>query len=152
MYNKDNFYAGTKATFKGCKVPRVEPDYISYSSSGRVSSRYWYTKDGVIRASDHWSLYRYLNDGKNRNYLRKELKELPDSRWMMFYYDKEKYSTKVLSSSNLESKGCLNISSCFWILKSNNSDMDKITLDWNNSESIVLAGFCKWDNFKKNRI
>ena len=52
MRTKDNYYTSTYAKFVECATPRRKPDYIS--SSG---SRYWYTKNGVIRKSDHWSLY-----------------------------------------------------------------------------------------------
>ena len=52
MRTKDNYYTSTYAKFVECATPRRKPDYIS--SSG---SRYWYTKTGVIRKSDHWSLY-----------------------------------------------------------------------------------------------
>ena len=52
MRTKDNYYTSTYAKFVECATPRRKPDYIS--SSG---SKYWYTKTGVIRKSDHWSLY-----------------------------------------------------------------------------------------------
>ena len=52
MMTKDNYYTSTYAKFVECATPRRKPDYIS--SSG---SKYWYTKTGVIRKSDHWSLY-----------------------------------------------------------------------------------------------
>ena len=52
MRTKDNYYTSTYAKFVECATPRRKPDYIS--SSG---SKYWYTKPGVIRKSDHWSLY-----------------------------------------------------------------------------------------------
>ena len=50
--NQTNYYTSTYAKFVECATPRRKPDYIS--SSG---SKYWYTKNGVIRKSDHWSLY-----------------------------------------------------------------------------------------------
>ena len=52
MRTKDNYYTSTYAKFVECATPRRKPDYIS--SSG---SMYWYSKTGVIRKSDHWSLY-----------------------------------------------------------------------------------------------
>lgn len=55
MYNKDNYYVATKATFRGCKRPRRKPDYISYDRDGDISSEYWYVANGVIRGSEHWS-------------------------------------------------------------------------------------------------
>lgn len=60
----DNFYIGTSAVFKGCKIPRRKPDYVSYKRyphDDEPSSCYWYGKDKrgeyVIRCSDHWSYY-----------------------------------------------------------------------------------------------
>lgn len=54
-----NYFEASIATFKGCKMPKREPDYISISKwSGNISSVYWYGKDKkgdyVIRLSDHW--------------------------------------------------------------------------------------------------
>lgn len=54
--DKNTYYTSTYAKFVECATPRRKPDYIS--SSG---SKYWYTKAGVIRKSDHWSLY-YCSD------------------------------------------------------------------------------------------
>lgn len=34
--------------------PKKEPNHISSDRKGKVSSRYWYTKEGVYRQSDHW--------------------------------------------------------------------------------------------------
>lgn len=56
--NYRNFYTNTQATFKGCKIPKRKPDYISGGNS-----RYWYGEDKkgkyVIRASDHWCSYYF---------------------------------------------------------------------------------------------
>lgn len=57
------------------RKPKGEPDHVSYDRrSGKVSSRYWYTAEGVYRQSNHWgsdvascSWYirgrKYKNDG-----------------------------------------------------------------------------------------
>lgn len=45
---RDNFYKFTDGHFTPCPVPDREPDYHSKSSS------YWFSKEGVIRQSDHW--------------------------------------------------------------------------------------------------
>lgn len=63
IVTKDNFYLSTKGVFKGCKIPKRYPDYVSFSSLYQSYSLYWYTKNGVIRASDHWVFVRTLNDG-----------------------------------------------------------------------------------------
>lgn len=46
----------TAAEFKERKTrPGRKPDYVSRNKrTGEVSSEYWYTKDGVIRGSNHW--------------------------------------------------------------------------------------------------
>lgn len=57
--DRQTFYHCTKAVFIGCKPPKREPDYTSvsryHSNEGQVSSMYWYTAEGVYRASNHWS-------------------------------------------------------------------------------------------------
>ena len=51
----DNFFKDTIAKFtKRNSRPRRSADYTSYDRKGKKSSEYWYTKDGVIRGSDHW--------------------------------------------------------------------------------------------------
>lgn len=50
LFNKDNFFVATRATWKCCPLPKRDPDYISNSGSC-----YWYTTLGVYRKSDHWS-------------------------------------------------------------------------------------------------
>lgn len=53
--NKDNFFVETIAKFKQiARRPSREPDHVSLNSRAKVSSEYWYTKDGVIRGSNHW--------------------------------------------------------------------------------------------------
>jgi hypothetical protein len=54
MTTKDNFHLMTKGTFSKCDLPNTAPDYVSLNKQGNVSSKYWYTNDGVIRQSDHW--------------------------------------------------------------------------------------------------
>lgn len=60
IYNRFNYYRGTFATFRECKVPKRKPDFTSESGS-----MYWYGKDKrgyfVIRASDHWCWHYYNN-------------------------------------------------------------------------------------------
>lgn len=49
--DKNNFFVGTMAKFNEVDKPNREPDFVS--DSGSV---YWYTKDGVVRGSDHWGI------------------------------------------------------------------------------------------------
>jgi len=53
MFNYSNFHKNSFASFKACKKPKREPDFISPSGS-----EYWYSQDKnggyVIRFSDHW--------------------------------------------------------------------------------------------------
>lgn len=53
--NEKNFFLSTRGNFKMVQRPRRNPDYISLDKFGEVSSEYWYTPNGVIRDSNHWS-------------------------------------------------------------------------------------------------
>ena len=63
-----NFFSKTFGLFKGCKRPKRNPDYISYSKKypDLISSEYWYgvDKNGkyVIRFSDHWVRYKNIKN------------------------------------------------------------------------------------------
>lgn len=124
--NQYNYYTNTLAIFKGCKVPKRKPDFISHSKHNScyyiptneikrgyndknkecicfdcypISSKYWYTNEYVIRASNHW-----------------------------------------VNITNFENKGvkfdCNSIASCMWHLKTNNT----------NDE--VKGGKCYFKDFK----
>lgn len=54
MIDSTNFHLQTKGCFSKCNTPESQPDYISLDRTGNVSSRYWYTKNGVVRSSNHW--------------------------------------------------------------------------------------------------
>ena len=47
--NEDNFFDSTVAMFYETSKPRRKADFNSPSGS-----RYWYSKKGLIRGSDHW--------------------------------------------------------------------------------------------------
>lgn len=49
MYNSENFYMGTEASWADAEAPEREADYVSDSGSA-----YWYTESGVFRKSSHW--------------------------------------------------------------------------------------------------
>ena len=54
-----NYFLSTKVVFKGCKIPKRNPDYISIDKKfNDISSKYWYGEDTngkyVIRQSNHW--------------------------------------------------------------------------------------------------
>jgi len=49
--NNHNFLTNTRVSFKRCKIPDKEPEYISDSKS-----KYWLSRRGVYRYSDHWGL------------------------------------------------------------------------------------------------
>lgn len=49
MYNSENFYMGTEASWEDAEAPEREADYVSDSGSA-----YWYTEGGVFRTSNHW--------------------------------------------------------------------------------------------------
>ena len=52
----DNFFENSIGFWdKESSTPNRPADYISYNKrNGQVSSKYWYTKQGVYRESDHW--------------------------------------------------------------------------------------------------
>lgn len=53
--NENNFFINTIGEFEQIKTrPRRQPDYVSRTRDGKVSSEYWYTEEGVIRGSNHW--------------------------------------------------------------------------------------------------
>jgi hypothetical protein len=54
--NENTFFFDTDADFKfSGKKPKGDPSHTSYNSyTGKVSSEYWYTEEGVYRRSDHW--------------------------------------------------------------------------------------------------
>lgn len=44
-----NFFERTIVLYEECEEPKRKPDFTSDSGS-----RYWYTKKGVVRGSNHW--------------------------------------------------------------------------------------------------
>jgi hypothetical protein len=62
----------TEAFFTKCENPNRTPDYISESGS-----KYYYTKEGVIRESNHWgsdiSTCRWFLDFNNLIYFEKKV-------------------------------------------------------------------------------
>lgn len=76
---KDNFFENSIGEWDLKKsAPRRQADYVSYNRrTGKISSQYWYTDEGVYRKSDHWgsdvascSWYikgrKYKNDGVSK--------------------------------------------------------------------------------------
>lgn len=47
--SEKNFFENTLVMYEEVKKPKGDPDFESDSGS-----RYWYSKQGVIRGSDHW--------------------------------------------------------------------------------------------------
>ena len=54
IVNKSNFFKNTRATFKECERPEKPADYVSVFEECKISSRYWFINDGVVRESKHW--------------------------------------------------------------------------------------------------
>lgn len=138
MFNQDNFYNNAKAVFKGCKIPKRKPDYISYNRYGEVSSRYWYTDSGVVRASDHWSKYRTINDGRPHKNMDKILHSKSYINEPLCQNVEE-----VFSRTDYRMYGCGDITSCYWELKTNNINLNKIFF----YEDVEMAGYCNWEQF-----
>ena len=76
------FYQNTKATFRGCQVPKRQPDYISDSGS-----KYWYgeNKNGkyLIRLSNHWIIRTEIYDCKKSNKSKRECKTIATCQWKL---------------------------------------------------------------------
>jgi hypothetical protein len=49
MYNKQLSHSAAQVIFKQADKPEGQPDFVSESGSA-----YWYTNQGVYRASNHW--------------------------------------------------------------------------------------------------
>lgn len=127
--NKENFYIGSKAIFKGCRRPKRDPDYISYNEYGVVSSEYWYTTEGVYRDSRHWSSIWNIS---------KELQDYIKKYWPNPDYQDERFILNHIIKDESEKWPlfvCGKVSSCFWTLK---------------YSKLTTCGFCRWKNFKKN--
>lgn len=72
--NQNNFFENSVGFWDlQSKRPKGDPDHISYNRrTGKVSSKYWYTEDGVYRQSDHWgsdvaSCSWYISGRKYKN-------------------------------------------------------------------------------------
>jgi hypothetical protein len=72
----NNYHFKTEAVFKGCKIPKRKPDFVSNSGS-----KYWHgiDKNGayVIRHSDHWVNIKEI--GKND--IKKQCKKIATCQW-----------------------------------------------------------------------
>lgn len=68
MITFENFFKSTMVVFKGCKVPKRRPNYVSRNKYDRypTGSKYWYGEDSrgvyVIRLSDHWVSIKGFNN------------------------------------------------------------------------------------------
>ena len=95
--NKDNFFDATFADFKSCKVQTKKPDFISASGS-----KYWFTKGGVIRESDHWGVNiascDWFIDGNSFRDTKREKTKFGFCSWKGFF---EKISYKFEAGKRL---------------------------------------------------
>lgn len=83
MITFSNYYSNTKGTFKACKMPKREPDYISNSGS-----KYWYGSNSkgqyVIRYSDHWICRPLFNNGRRKDrFIDRECKRISSCQWRL---------------------------------------------------------------------
>lgn len=76
------FYENTKAIFRGCKIPKENPDYESKSGS-----KYWYRENAkgkyVIRLSNHWTIRVGIYDNKKSNKSKRECKSIASCQWSL---------------------------------------------------------------------
>ena len=52
--DKSNYYVNSVGFWDEAKKPKREPDHVSRTKTGEISSEYWYTDEGVFRRSNHW--------------------------------------------------------------------------------------------------
>lgn len=106
--NENNFFENSVGFWDLRKSrPKGQPNHVSYNRrTGKKSSEYWYTKDGVIRGSDHWgsdvascSWYikgrKYKNDGVSvgsKEYAFISWKDLKAKGMISKHYQTGKYS------------------------------------------------------------
>ena len=69
--NKENFFYNTYGVFEKTDHPDRQADHVSIDRNGKISSKYWYTSEGVYRLSNHWghsiaSCDWYLNDNSRK--------------------------------------------------------------------------------------
>ena len=136
-YDQNNFFEDTVAYFKGCKRPRRQPDYVSYNRRGQISSCYWYTPRGVIRASNHWSTLFIKELTEEKEIFVKS--EKPARRWQVNgHYEKVTIQKQYYRNCQDDSSKiiqCGKVASCIWSIRSTKDEK-------------ILCGFCKWENFK----
>lgn len=106
IVSKTNYWNGTRAQFKVCRVPKREADFVSESSRGSIS-KYWYgankTGEYVIRQSDHWC--RYI--GANGKVLLRQLNAIGGSacNWDLVYPNEQERRLQY-ASQNLYAGKC----------------------------------------------
>jgi len=65
--NENDFFIETEANFTICNEPERKPDFVS-----NTGSSYFYSKDGVVRKSNHWlgvASCKWILDGSDENKL-----------------------------------------------------------------------------------
>ena len=126
-----NFFKGTKATFVPTEIPEGKADYVSLRPDGGVSSLYYYTPEGVIRVSNHWgadirTCSWHLEGGEGFD--------------NCVTYDSEMFVCESCGKRHAEKpKSC---SGCF----SHQFEIRTVKLFF----AMILAGFCKWEDFQDN--
>lgn len=98
--NENNFFVNTMAEFEKTERPNREPDYVSKDRNGHISSRYWYTDEGVIRGSNHWG-----NGVASCDWLLKGSKQ--NMKGSQVKYGKAKWSDFVQKPEIIKSNGKL---------------------------------------------
>lgn len=98
--SNENFFINTMAEFEKTERPNREPDYVSKDRNGHISSRYWYTDEGVIRGSNHWG-----NGVASCDWLLKGSKQ--NMKGSQVKYGKAKWSDFVQKPEIIKSNGKL---------------------------------------------
>lgn len=160
--NQYNYYTNTLAIFKGCKVPKRKPDFISHSKHNScyyiptneikqfiIKSEYNYitlNDEGITFLTETYGIplkhaneiKRGYND-KNKECICFDCYPISSKYWYTNEYV-IRASNHWVNITNFENKGvkfdCNSIASCMWHLKTNNT----------NDE--VKGGKCYFKDFK----
>jgi len=101
-FDAENFYISTRAIFQKVPIPERAPDYISESGS-----KYFFSKTGVTRVSNHWGMgiatcdwYLGSRDNFNDNF------KIPVAGFCAFvdFKNSDKYNIESLVWRNLHEK------------------------------------------------
>lgn len=168
IIDEDNYFLNTRGKFIPCLRPKRKPDYISYTKvwvddwtwKMVPSSEYWYTPQGVVRCSSHWSNYFFGKDQlseKEDVFIRDKFGDYNQRRWRIkntkynLCYNTSGYKNyhyvEITDNDNNEIlRSTIRVGTCYWTL-----DFSKYA-ELNNELIESKCGFCKGSRFTKTRV